>query len=56
MQVIPPGLAFAADMTETQSAIMSKQVAYRTDLLDKDVAVASGPSRRPIGPVRHGSG
>jgi uncharacterized protein len=42
-KVIPPRPTFAADITETESAIMSKHVAYWTDLLDKDVAVAFGP-------------
>jgi hypothetical protein len=41
-KVIPPRPTFAADMTETESAIMSGHVAYWTDLLDKDVAVAFG--------------
>ena len=36
-------------MTETESAIISKRVAYWTDLLDKDVAVASGPVADPSG-------
>lgn len=47
-KVILPRPTFAADMTETESAIMSKHVAYWTDLLDKDVAVAFGrsPSHR----------
>jgi hypothetical protein len=47
-KVIPPPPTFAADMTETESAIMSKHVAYWTDLLDKDIAVAFGrsPSHR----------
>jgi hypothetical protein len=47
-KVIPPRPMFAADMIETESAIMSKHVAYWTDLLDKDVAVAFGrsPSHR----------
>jgi hypothetical protein len=39
--VIPPRPTFAADMTETESAIMSKHVAYWT------VPEASG---HPIGP------
>ena len=41
---------FAADLTETASAIMSKHVACWTDLLDKDVAVAFGPvaTHRPV--------
>jgi hypothetical protein len=47
--VIPPRPTFAADMTGTKSAIMSKHVAYWTDLLDKDIAVAG---RRAIGLVR----
>ncbi len=47
--VIPPRPTFAADMTETESAIISKHVAYRTDLLDKDVAVASGLVADPSG-------
>ena len=33
-KVIPPLPTFAADMTETESAIMSKHVAYWTDLLE----------------------
>ena len=36
-------------MTETESAIIGKHVAYRTDLLDKGVAVASGPVADPSG-------
>lgn len=52
-KVIPPRPTFAADMTGTKSAIMSKHVAYWTDLLDKDIAVAG---RRAIGLVRHGGG
>jgi hypothetical protein len=36
-------------MTGTESAIMSKHVAYCTDLLDKDVAVAFGPVAEPSG-------
>jgi hypothetical protein len=48
-KVIPPRPTFAADMTETESAIISKHVAYWTDLLDKDVAVASGPVADPSG-------
>jgi hypothetical protein len=50
VQVIPPRPTFAADMTGTKSEIMSKHVAYWTDLLDKDIAVAG---RRAIGLVRH---
>ena len=47
-KVIPPRPTFAADMTGSKSAIMSNHVAYWTDLLDKDVAVAFGwsPSHR----------
>ena len=48
-KVIPPRPTFAADMTETESAIIGKHVAYRTDLLDKGVAVASGPVADPSG-------
>ena len=42
-KVIPPRPTFAADMTDTESAIMSKHVAYWTDLLDKAIAAAFGP-------------
>jgi hypothetical protein len=45
LQGDPARPTFAADLTESESAsaIMSKHVAYWTDLLDKDVAVAFGP-------------
>ena len=46
-KVIQPRPAFAADNTETESVMMSKHVAYWTDLLDKDVAVAFGPAAGP---------
>ena len=36
-------------MTETESAIMSKHVAYWTDLLDKDVASGVWPVAEPSG-------
>ena len=44
-KAIPPRPTFAADMTETESAIISKHVAYWTDLLDKDVQ--RRPARSP---------
>jgi hypothetical protein len=47
--VIPPRPTFAADMTETESAFMSKHVAYWTDLLDKDVASGVWPVAEPSG-------
>jgi hypothetical protein len=54
-KVIPPRPTFAADMTETESAIMSNtSPTGRTCWTKTSRWRLAG--RRAIGPVRHGSG
>jgi hypothetical protein len=45
--VIPPRPTFAADMTRSKSAIMSKHVAYWTDLVDKDPVIPESVTVMP---------
>jgi hypothetical protein len=52
-KAIPPGPALAADMTDIESKITSKHVAYRDGPAGEGRRGGVRPGRRPIGPVWH---
>lgn len=48
-KLIPPRPTFAADMTETEQAVMAEHVAYWTRQRDRGFAVGFGPVADPAG-------
>ena len=49
-RLIPPRPSFALDMSPSEAKAMQEHVAYWTDLLGKDKAIAFGPVMDPKGP------
>jgi hypothetical protein len=49
-RLIPPRPSFSQDMSAAEAEVMERHVAYWTDLLNRDVALAFGPVLHPEEP------